>query len=420
MPVNISQLPSAVRSMPQVGTDPADVDELEVDRLGDGDDAGRGQRGRPGAEQLRRDVADDLVDQARRAGTRRPGSGRPRAAPARHAAVVQARRRARRRSTRPSGPAPTSAAVAIQVRAAPSRTRASAGVRPAESTTTRSGCRLASAPASVADGQVRVVGEHGADPDDDGVHSGAQLLHVGPGVRRGDPLAGAVERGRPTVQRGGELPDHERARVAGGGPAVAVSQARLPACASAARSPDLDVDARAPAASRRRRRRPGSGRRRRPPPGRRRPRISASVHGPVRPVWLQGSRVTTAVPPRARSPAAASAPDLGVRPAGVRVEALADDLAGRRRGSRSRRPGWGWCVPRPRAASAMARSIAASSAGLAIRPPRAARSRRHIAPSARGRGSTADEHADGAGTADGAAIARTSPATTARCLPSGL
>ena len=48
----------------------------------------------------------------------------------------------------------------------------------------------------------------------------------------------------------------------------------------------------------------------------------------MRPVWLQGSRVTTAVPPRARSPACGSATDLGVRPAGVRVEALADDLAG--------------------------------------------------------------------------------------------
>ncbi len=35
--------------------------------------------------------------------------------------------------------------------------------------------------------------------------------------------------------------------------------------------------------------------------------ISASLHGPVRPVWLHGSRVTTAVAPRAASPASASA-----------------------------------------------------------------------------------------------------------------
>jgi hypothetical protein len=35
--------------------------------------------------------------------------------------------------------------------------------------------------------------------------------------------------------------------------------------------------------------------------------ISAWAHGPVRPVWLQGSSVTIAVPPRARSPAWASA-----------------------------------------------------------------------------------------------------------------
>ena len=36
-------------------------------------------------------------------------------------------------------------------------------------------------------------------------------------------------------------------------------------------------------------------------------RMRASVHGPVRPVWLQGSIVTMAVAPRARAPASASA-----------------------------------------------------------------------------------------------------------------
>ena len=35
--------------------------------------------------------------------------------------------------------------------------------------------------------------------------------------------------------------------------------------------------------------------------------ISATLHGPVRPVWLHGSRVTTAVAPRAREPAARNA-----------------------------------------------------------------------------------------------------------------
>src|SRR5699024_12376019 len=35
--------------------------------------------------------------------------------------------------------------------------------------------------------------------------------------------------------------------------------------------------------------------------------IRASAHGPVRPVWLQGSRVTYAVAPAARAPAACSA-----------------------------------------------------------------------------------------------------------------
>ena len=57
--------------------------------------------------------------------------------------------------------------------------------------------------------------------------------------------------------------------------------------------------------------------------------ISASLHGPVRPVWLQGSRVTTAVAPRA-SPGASlrERVDLGVRGAGAAVPALGEDVAG--------------------------------------------------------------------------------------------
>ena len=50
--------------------------------------------------------------------------------------------------------------------------------------------------------------------------------------------------------------------------------------------------------------------------------ISASAHGPVRPVCAQGSRVTTAVPPRARSPACRQGDHLGVRAAGRGGRAL--------------------------------------------------------------------------------------------------
>ncbi len=64
---------------------------------------------------------------------------------------------------------------------------------------------------------MRVVGEHCADPNDDGIHSGAQLLHVGTGVGRADPLARAVQRGRTSVHSGGELPDHEWSGVTGRG-----------------------------------------------------------------------------------------------------------------------------------------------------------------------------------------------------------
>ena len=53
-----------------------------------------------------------------------------------------------------------------------------------------------------------------------------------------------------------------------------------------------------------------------------------SVHGGVLPWWSHGSSVTYAVAPRARSPAARSAADLGVRAGRERPgRALADDLA---------------------------------------------------------------------------------------------
>src|SRR5439155_4486303 len=48
----------------EVGADPGDVGEVEVDGLGEGAHASVGQRGGTGAEQHRRDVADDAVDEA--------------------------------------------------------------------------------------------------------------------------------------------------------------------------------------------------------------------------------------------------------------------------------------------------------------------------------------------------------------------
>src|SRR4051794_28446711 len=66
MPVNMSALllPDQ-RGEPQVGADPRDVGELEADGLGDGRHAGVHQGGAAGAEKLRRDVPDDLVDETR-------------------------------------------------------------------------------------------------------------------------------------------------------------------------------------------------------------------------------------------------------------------------------------------------------------------------------------------------------------------
>ena len=54
---------------------------------------------------------------------------------------------------------------------------------------------------------------------------------------------------------------------------------------------------------------------------------SACAHGPVRPVWLQGSSVTTAVVPRGPAPARAERVGLGVRRARPAVVALGDGRA---------------------------------------------------------------------------------------------
>ncbi len=96
------------------------------------------------------------------------------------------------------------------------------------------------------------------------------------------------------------------------------------------RAPRSSTSTPAARRTRRRRRRAGWGRRRRARPGRR-PAVDQRLgQGPVRPVWLQGSRVTTAVPPRAALAGLGQRVDLGVRGAGAAVPAGADDGARRR------------------------------------------------------------------------------------------
>lgn len=56
--------------------------------------------------------------------------------------------------------------------------------------------------------------------------------------------------------------------------------------------------------------------------------MSAWAQGPVRPVWLQGSRVTYAVPPRARSPASRRALTSACGPCGALVVTHARRLSG--------------------------------------------------------------------------------------------
>ena len=238
---------------------------------------------------------------ARRAGRRRPGSGRPRAGRA-AGPVRTAPSSSAARSTRPSGPLPSSAAVATQVGAASSRTRAPGGVRPWVSTTTRSGWSATGRPS--ASRTVRCGSSASTVPDagDDRVALGPQPVHVGARLRP-RRSTGWCRRPRPPCRRGSWRPSRRRTVAAG-----------VPPSASARWPPRPPPRAARPRP--RRRRRAAAA----PPPAaaavgsatakttRATPAASsASVHGPVRPVWAQGSRVTTTVPPRARSPAAASA-----------------------------------------------------------------------------------------------------------------
>ena len=135
-------------------------------------------------------------------------------------------------------------------------------------------------------------------------------LHVEPRARAGDPLAGAVGRRGPPVERRGVLPRDIRTSLR------RRDQPRLelgPRLVD--QHPGLDIDAR-----RAQSRRSAAGRHR---ADRRRHRSTrampaamiASEHGPVRPWWLQGSSVTTRVAAAGRVTGVGERDDLGVWPA---------------------------------------------------------------------------------------------------------
>ena len=130
--------------------------------------------------------------------------------------------------------------------------------------------------------------------------------------------------------------------------------------------PCLDLDVLGSAASRRRRPPAGSGPVRRTRPARRRPRSSASEHGPVRPVWLHGSSVTYAVPPRARAPGHPQR--ARPRRAGRPAYAWKPSPTGCPSRPVITQPttGFGCVLPTPRAASSTARRIQAMSIGEAF------------------------------------------------------
>ena len=130
----------------------------------------------------------------------------------------------------------------------------------------------------------------------------APRVAVRPRLGPGDPLARSVCCRDAPVEGCRELPRHERPAVADRKGPLVVQRVGL-----LGEQTGLDREARLPPARPPHRRRPGWGR-----PGRTRLALtpastSACAHGPVRPLWAHGSRVTTAVAPRAREPAACNA-----------------------------------------------------------------------------------------------------------------
>ena len=345
--------------------------------------------GDPGAEQGRREVGDDPVDQPgpqERAGQRRAALEQHQpAAPARAGPAA-----ARSRSTRPSGPVPSSAAVATQVGAESSQ-HPRAGRRTARGVDDHPQRLLAGQSRRSASRTVSCGSSASTVPTPATIvsHSARSRCASARDSGRGDPAAGPVGGGDPAVQGRGDLPDHERAAQPYAGQPALVGPLGL----------------RRRAGPPRRRPRPRAAARPRRPPARvgsataKTTRAtpaasSASVHGPVRPVCAQGSRVTTTVPPRGPVTGLGQRDDLGVRPAGPLVPALADHLAvpveddgadvrvgmGRLadRARTARRRG---ASPRPRARLATRCSLARARSGG---PPGSRRAGADVSPGAHG------------------------------------
>jgi hypothetical protein len=251
-----------------------------------------------------------------------------------------------------SSPASASSATAISVGATPSRTRAPGRTaRASVSMTTRSGCTAPGTPRTARCGSsVRAVP---APTSTASVRARSRCTSARASaevIQRLEPSAAAT---RPSsVAAYFQITYGRRSRTA-------VSQAALTAAASAASGP-LTTST------------PASARRRAPPeetgsgtayttraiPASR----SAWAQGPVRPVWSQGSRVTTAVPPRASSPASARACTSACGPPARWCQ---PSPTTRPSASSTTQPttGLGLVDPRPRAASPTARRMAARSAG---------------------------------------------------------
>ena len=167
------------------------------------------------------------------------------------------------------------------------------GSRSRSPITTRSGWCGQRIVVLVADRERRVVDGDGVGADEHHVAERPQPVGVQAGGGAGDPARGAVGGGAATVERGRELPGDEGALVVDGERPHGVELAGLaPGAVPRPRRPPRR--ARCP-------RRPaatgfGSGwanTTRRTPAA-----MSLSEQGPVRPVWLHGSSVTTAVVPR--------------------------------------------------------------------------------------------------------------------------
>ena len=260
-----------------------------------------------------------------------------------------------RAPTRPRAPRVQHAASAARVVEHVAAPRAGSAPR-APPAPRRSGCGGAAAPsARQPHRQLRIVGAHRPRADQHRVVRGAQLVRRRARLRAGDPDRRRAARrravGDEAVQRRRRLQRHQR-------PPLAHPDREGADRARGTRPPGSRRRRgcrRAAAARRRARRRAGWDRGSRRPRARRRAASSASVHGPVRPVWSHGSSVTYSVAPRARGPPSArAARHLGVRLAGAAVEPLGQRSA--RRARPPRRPPGSAASCRARARPAPARA----------------------------------------------------------------